>query len=178
MDFIKNSHFSGTSLVVQWLRIHLAMQGTLVRSLAWEDSMCQCTTKPGYLNYWPGAFRRQCATTRESKGCSSHPVQPDKVFFRKRIGMGWGQKKKERIVIWGDFSWWFSGSGSEFSSARGAGLIPGQGPKIPHSAQCGQKVFFLTVILLFKKKLGREILFFLKKMFLTIAIFNSVKCLL
>ena len=25
------------SLVVQWLRIYLAMQGTLVRSLVWED---------------------------------------------------------------------------------------------------------------------------------------------
>ena len=28
----------GSSLVVQWLRICLPMQGTLVRSLVWEDS--------------------------------------------------------------------------------------------------------------------------------------------
>ena len=27
-----------TSLVVQWLRIHLPMQGTQVRSLLWKDS--------------------------------------------------------------------------------------------------------------------------------------------
>ena len=77
--------------------------------------------------------------------------------------MGWGQKKKERIVIWGDFSWWSSGSDSKFSSARGVGLIPGQGPKIQHSAQCSQKVFFfLTVILLFKNKFFGEFLLFLK----------------
>ena len=30
----------GTSLVVQWLRILLARQRTLVRSLVWEDSTC------------------------------------------------------------------------------------------------------------------------------------------
>ena len=27
---------AGTSLVVQWLRIHLPMQGTQVQSLVWE----------------------------------------------------------------------------------------------------------------------------------------------
>ena len=30
----------GTSLVVQWLRIHLLMQGTWVQSLVQEDSTC------------------------------------------------------------------------------------------------------------------------------------------
>ena len=30
----------GTSLVVQWLRIHLPMQGTWVQSLVWEDPTC------------------------------------------------------------------------------------------------------------------------------------------
>ena len=45
--------FPGASLVVQWIRICLAMQGTQVWSLAWEDSMCRravkwssTTTKP------------------------------------------------------------------------------------------------------------------------------------
>ena len=36
---------SGASLVVQWLRIHLAIQGTLVRSLVQEDPTCCRTTK-------------------------------------------------------------------------------------------------------------------------------------
>ena len=35
-----------TSLVVQWLRIRLPMQGTGVRALAQEDPTCRRATKP------------------------------------------------------------------------------------------------------------------------------------
>ena len=41
----------GTSLVAQWLRIHLPMQGTRVRALVWEDSTCRGATKPMRHNY-------------------------------------------------------------------------------------------------------------------------------
>ena len=41
----------GTSLVVQWLRIRLTMQGTRVRSLVWEDPTCRGATKPVCYNY-------------------------------------------------------------------------------------------------------------------------------
>ena len=41
----------GTSLVVQWLRIHLPMQGTQVRSLVQEDPTCCGATKPVHHNY-------------------------------------------------------------------------------------------------------------------------------
>ena len=41
----------GTSLVVQWLRFHLPMQGTGVQSLVWEDSTCSGATKPLGHNY-------------------------------------------------------------------------------------------------------------------------------
>ena len=34
------------SLVVQWLRIHLPMQGTRVRALVREDPTCRGATKP------------------------------------------------------------------------------------------------------------------------------------
>ena len=34
------------SLVAQWLRIHLPMQGTQVRALVPEDSTCRGVTKP------------------------------------------------------------------------------------------------------------------------------------
>ena len=37
---------------VQWLRIHLPMQGTWVRSQVWEDSTCFRATKPMLHNYW------------------------------------------------------------------------------------------------------------------------------
>ena len=42
---------SGTSLVVQWLRIRLPMQGTQVRSLVQEDPTCRGATKPMRHNY-------------------------------------------------------------------------------------------------------------------------------
>ena len=37
-----------TSLVVQWLGIHLPMQGTWVLSLVREDSTCLRATEPKY----------------------------------------------------------------------------------------------------------------------------------
>ena len=42
---------SGTSLVAQWLRIRLPMQGTWVRSLVWEDPICRAANKPMNHNY-------------------------------------------------------------------------------------------------------------------------------
>ena len=39
------------SLVAQWLRICLLMQGTWVRALAWEDPTCRGATKPVHYNY-------------------------------------------------------------------------------------------------------------------------------
>ncbi|KAJ8780909.1 hypothetical protein J1605_000952 [Eschrichtius robustus] len=41
----------GTSLVAQWLRIHLPMQGIQVRPLVWEDPTCSGATKPVRHNY-------------------------------------------------------------------------------------------------------------------------------
>ena len=41
----------GTSLVAQWLRIRLPMQGTQVRSLVQEDPTCRGATKPVCHNY-------------------------------------------------------------------------------------------------------------------------------
>ena len=41
----------GASLVAQWLRICLLMQGTWVRALVWEDPTCHGATKPVSHNY-------------------------------------------------------------------------------------------------------------------------------
>ena len=43
--------YMGTSLVAQWLRIRLPMQGTQVRALVWEDPTCCGATKPVCHNY-------------------------------------------------------------------------------------------------------------------------------
>ena len=41
----------GASLVAQWLRICLPMQGTRVRALVWEGPTCHGATKPVRHNY-------------------------------------------------------------------------------------------------------------------------------
>ena len=41
----------GASLVAQWLRICLPMQGTRVRALVWEDPTCRGATGPVSHNY-------------------------------------------------------------------------------------------------------------------------------
>ena len=46
----------GASLVAQWLRICLPMQGTWVRALVWEDPTCRGATKPVRHNCWACAL--------------------------------------------------------------------------------------------------------------------------
>ena len=42
----------GASLVAQWLRVRLPMQGTRVQALVWElDPTCRGATKPVLHNY-------------------------------------------------------------------------------------------------------------------------------
>ena len=53
--FLKNWAI-GTSLVAQWLRIRLPMQGTRIWSLVWEDPTCHGATKPVHHHYWACAL--------------------------------------------------------------------------------------------------------------------------
>ena len=55
----KQEWILGTSLVVQWLRIHLPMQGTQVRALVWEDPTCHGATKHMCHNYWAYALESE-----------------------------------------------------------------------------------------------------------------------
>ena len=55
--FAVSRRFGVTSLVVQWLRIHLPMQGAWVQSLLLEDSTCCRSTKPAHY--------RACALQQE-----------------------------------------------------------------------------------------------------------------
>ena len=50
MSQLKN-HQVGASLVAQWLRVCLPMQGTRVRALVWEEPTCRRATKPVSHNY-------------------------------------------------------------------------------------------------------------------------------
>ena len=57
---------AGTSLVAQWLRIHLPMQGTWVRALVWEDPTCCRAAKPMHHSY------RACALEPMLRNKRSH----------------------------------------------------------------------------------------------------------
>ena len=50
-EIVMKYHMGGTSLVAQWLRIRLPMQGTWVRALVREDPTCHGATKPVCHNY-------------------------------------------------------------------------------------------------------------------------------
>ena len=52
----QNSEGTRTYLVVEWIRILLPMQGTRIRSWAWEDSTCCEATKSLHHNYWAHAL--------------------------------------------------------------------------------------------------------------------------
>ena len=50
-ELIHIKHLGRASLVAQWLRICLPMQGTRVRALVWEDPTCRGATRPVSHNY-------------------------------------------------------------------------------------------------------------------------------
>ena len=51
LKFERSEDHMGASLVAQWLRICLPMQGTRVRALVWEDPACRGATRPVSHNY-------------------------------------------------------------------------------------------------------------------------------
>ena len=65
----KSKLLQGTSLVAQWLRICLPMQGTQVRALVREDSTCRRATKPVCHDQWT------CALEPASHNYSTHVPQ-------------------------------------------------------------------------------------------------------
>ena len=74
----------GPSLVVQWWRIHLPMQGTRVQALVREDPTCCGATKPMCHNYWV------CALEPASRNYWAHvpqllkPTHLEPVLYSKR----------------------------------------------------------------------------------------------
>ena len=72
----------GASLVAQWLRIRLPMQGTWVRALVWEDPTCHGGTKPMCHNYWG------CALEPVSHNHWSLPLYSPWSAIREATAMG------------------------------------------------------------------------------------------
>ena len=52
------------SLVVRWIRTHLAVQGTWIQSLVQEDSICSRATKPRSHNFWACSLQLEKACAR------------------------------------------------------------------------------------------------------------------
>ena len=69
---------SMASLVVQWLRICLAMQGTPVQFPVQEDPICRRATKPMHHNYWSprtNALQQEKPPQRDALGPQEeHPL--------------------------------------------------------------------------------------------------------
>ena len=75
------------SLLVQWLRICLSMQGTWIQSLFYEDPTCYRVTKPVHHNSWACALESMscncwspcaqslCLTAREAATVRVHAQQ-------------------------------------------------------------------------------------------------------
>ena len=61
-----NIYWFGASLVVQWLRICLSMQGTRVRALVWENPTCRGATKPVRLQLLSLRVWSLCSATGEA----------------------------------------------------------------------------------------------------------------
>ena len=66
----------GTSLVVQWLRIRLAMQGTPVQSLVRQDPTCHGAAIEPVLSSPGTATTEACAPT-------AHALQQEKPLHKK-----------------------------------------------------------------------------------------------
>ena len=69
---------SWASLLVQWLRICLPMQGTRVQALVQEDSTCHRATKPVRHNQCTRARKPQllCPRTTTTEACAPRARAP------------------------------------------------------------------------------------------------------
>ena len=82
----------GAFLVVQWLIIHLPMQGTQVWTLVWEDPICHGVTKPMHQQEKPLKWE---AHTLQLEGSPGFP-QLEKTFPEKwRLSVFKFKKKKK-----------------------------------------------------------------------------------
>ena len=82
----------GTSLVAQWLTIHLPMQGTQFEPWSWskiphaseELSACAATTEPMCHNYWACALEPASHTAEPAMPQLLKPVHLEPVLHNKR----------------------------------------------------------------------------------------------
>ena len=90
---------SWASLVAQWLRIHLPMQGTWVWALVWEDPTCHGATKPVCHNYWacalePASHNYWAHVPRTRAPQQENPPQWEARAPQRRVGPAHRNQRK------------------------------------------------------------------------------------
>ena len=82
---------SWASLVVQWIRINLPMQGIWIQSPVQEDSTCCEATEPMYC-YWAQALESRsgnywglCAATHVPRSCNREAITVEACAPQQRI---------------------------------------------------------------------------------------------
>ena len=80
---LKKNFLGQTSVAIQWVRIHLPMQGELVPSPVWEDSTCHGATKPMSHKYWSHkpqllkpVLRPATTETQVPRACAAQQEEP------------------------------------------------------------------------------------------------------
>ena len=105
--------FPRTSLVVHWIRIHLPMQGTWVRFLVQEDSICWGASKPVHHKTQEATAMRSLSTATKESLCAATKAEctqkkkiPERWFTNKlhcfkyfqRVAIGTIKRKNERVT--------------------------------------------------------------------------------
>ena len=118
------SPLTGTSLVAQWLRIRLPMQGTWVRALVREGPTCcgaakpvchnswACTLEPMSHNYWVHVLQLLkpaclepvlCHHNEKPAHCNEDPTQPKKKSPLTVVSGGMPGVASLPNLWWSDF---------------------------------------------------------------------------
>ena len=85
-----------TSLVAQWLRTCLPMQGTGVRALVQEDPTCCGATKPVRHNYWACALEPVLRSKRSHHNKGQPPLAPTRESPRGAMKTQHSQSKTKK----------------------------------------------------------------------------------
>ena len=88
----------GASLVAQWLRIRLPMQGTQVWALVPEDPTCRGATKPVRHNYWACALEPASHNYWACMLQLLKPVRLEPVLLNKEKAPQWEACAPQRRV--------------------------------------------------------------------------------
>ena len=156
ISLFKKLDYFWTSLVGQWWRIHLPVQGTWVWSLVQEDPTCCKATKPVYHNYWASGLESEscslwspcawslCSVTRKATAmrspCTTTNSSPGLSQLEKAHVQPWRPSTAESKFL---KNWIISNQTD--NEALGKLNSPSGGEKCPWGGLEGQRNLWLAV---------------------------------